>query len=203
MIVEKNLQFAEVYQHHGYRMSETANTMTAGANASARGDTSFVVENDVVCFDDFVKNEDGRYWACICKDCVAKHHISEALLDDAGQGTCSVAGCENEADYYIDFPPEEVPDEKQSIWKVAADFLRNAAAVIQHRVRRLIPVECERLDGFPDDWTRYGASGKEMSDTTRYEALGNSIAVPCAERVFAGIIAAEEERNTDGEKNMD
>ena len=67
MIVEKNLQFAEAYQHHGYRMSKTANTMTAGANSSVRGDTSFVIENDVVCFDDFAKNEDGRYWACICK----------------------------------------------------------------------------------------------------------------------------------------
>lgn len=203
MIVEKNLQFAEAYQHHGYRMSKTANTMTAGANSSVRGDTSFVIENDVVCFDDFVKNEDGRYWACICKDCVKKHGISETLLDDAGQGMCSVAGCQNEADYYIDFPPVEEPGEKQGIWKVARDLLRNAVRFIRYRVRRLIPLECERLDGFPDDWTRYGASGKEMSDTTRYEALGNSIAVPCADRVFAGIVAVEEERNKDGEKEVD
>ena len=202
MIVEKNLQFAEAYQHHGYRMSEITNTMTAGANASVRGDTSFVIENDVVCFDDFVKNEDGNYWACICKDCVAKHGISEALLDDAGQGTCSVAGCQNEADYYIDFPPAQEPKEKQSIWAVAADLLKNTMRVIRYRVRRLIPLECERLDGFPDGWTRYGASGKEISDTTRYEALGNSIAVPCADRVFAGIIAAEE-RKQDGEENME
>lgn len=184
-------------------MSKTANTMTAGANSSVRGDTSFVIENDVVCFDDFAKNEDGRYWACICKDCVKKHGISETLLDDAGQGTCSVAGCQNEADYYIDFPEEEEPEEKQGIWKVARDLLRNAVRFIRYRVRRLIPLECERLDGFPDDWTRYGASGKEMSDTTRYEALGNSIAVPCADRVFAGIVAVEEERNKDGEKEVD
>lgn len=132
-----------------------------------------------------------------------KHGISETLLDDAGQGTCSVAGCQNEADYYIDFPEEEEPEEKQGIWKVARDLLRNAVRFIRYRVRRLIPLECERLDGFPDDWTRYGASGKEMSDTTRYEALGNSIAVPCADRVFAGIVAVEEERNKDGEKEVD
>lgn len=61
------------------------------------------------------------------------------------------------------------------------------------RVRRLTPLECERLDGFPDEWTRYGASGKEMSDNARYMALGNSIAVPCAERVFIGIKKAESE----------
>ena len=87
MIVEKNLQFAEAYQHHGYRMSKTANTMTAGANSSVRGDTSFVIENNVVCFDDVVKNEDGGYWACICKDCVKKHNISENLLNNAFAGS--------------------------------------------------------------------------------------------------------------------
>lgn len=199
MIVEKNLQFAEAYQHHGYRMSKTANTMTAGANSSVRGDTSFVIENNVVCFDDVVKNEDGGYWACICKDCVKKHNISENLLDDAGQGTCSVAGCWNEADYYIDFPQIEEPKEGQKFWKIAKELLQKVTKMVRYRVRRLTPLECERLDGFPDNWTEYGASGKEMSDKTRYEALGNSIAVPCADRVFAGIIAAEKNGGQDNE----
>ena len=199
MIVEKNLQFTEAYQHHGYRMSKTANTMTAGANSSVRGDTSFVIENNVVCFDDVVKNEDGGYWACICKDCVKKHNISENLLDDAGQGTCSVAGCWNEADYYIDFPQIEEPKEGQRFWKIAKELLQKVTKMVRYRVRRLTPLECERLDGFPDNWTEYGASGKEMSDKTRYEALGNSIAVPCADRVFAGIIAAEKNGGQDNE----
>lgn len=199
MIVEKNLQFAEAYQHHGYRMSKTANTMTAGANSSVRGDTSFVIENNVVCFDDVVKNEDGGYWTCICKDCVKKHNISENLLDDAGQGTCSVAGCWNEADYYIDFPQIEEPKEGQRFWKIAKELLQKVTKMVRYRVRRLTPLECERLDGFPDNWTEYGASGKEMSDKTRYEALGNSIAVPCADRVFAGIIAAEKNGGQDNE----
>lgn len=70
--------------------------------------------------------------------------------------------------------------------------IKKIAEKIKYLVRRMIPIECERLDGFPDDWTRYGASGKEMADTIRYTALGNSIAVPCAERVFVGIVAAEE-----------
>lgn len=47
---------------------------------------------------------------------------------------------------------------------------------------------------FPDGWTMYGASGKEMSDNARYMALGNSIAVPCAERVFIGICKVDRER---------
>lgn len=49
------------------------------------------------------------------------------------------------------------------------------------RVRRLTPVECERLQGFPDNWTRVPYRGKPMGmcpDAPRYKALGNSWAVP-------------------------
>lgn len=74
-----------------------------------------------------------------------------------------------------------------------AVIIERIAAAVKYRVRRLTPLECERLDGFPDEWTRYGESGKEMSDNARYMALGNSIAVPCAERVFIGIKKAESE----------
>lgn len=46
-------------------------------------------------------------------------------------------------------------------------------------VRRLTPVECERLQGFPDHYTDVPYKGKEhSSDTPRYKALGNSFAVP-------------------------
>lgn len=45
-------------------------------------------------------------------------------------------------------------------------------------VRRLTPRECERLQGFPDDHTRYGADGAEMSDSARYRMCGNAVAVP-------------------------
>lgn len=51
-------------------------------------------------------------------------------------------------------------------------------------VRRLTPLECERLQGFPDGWTDIGewtdSKGKkhETSDSSRYKALGNSIAIP-------------------------
>lgn len=47
-------------------------------------------------------------------------------------------------------------------------------------VRRLTPRECERLQGFPDDWTRYDSEGKEISDSARYRMLGNAVAVPNA-----------------------
>lgn len=58
-------------------------------------------------------------------------------------------------------------------------------------VRRLTPLECERLQGFPDAWTKYDTKGNEIKDTPRYKACGNSIAIPCAVRVFQGIVEAE------------
>lgn len=47
-------------------------------------------------------------------------------------------------------------------------------------VRRLTPLECERLQGYPDGWTALDHEDKPVSDTQRYKALGNSFAVPNA-----------------------
>lgn len=54
-------------------------------------------------------------------------------------------------------------------------------------VRRLTPLECERLQGFPDGWTALGAGGEALSDAARYRMLGNSVAVPCVSYVLGGI----------------
>jgi DNA (cytosine-5)-methyltransferase 1 len=57
---------------------------------------------------------------------------------------------------------------------------------VGYAVRRLTPTECERLQGFPDKWTEGG------SDTARYKALGNSVAVPCVEWIMRRIKEAIE-----------
>jgi DNA (cytosine-5)-methyltransferase 1 len=51
-------------------------------------------------------------------------------------------------------------------------------ALASAAVRRLTPRECERLQGFPDDWTLVPHRGKPAADGPRYKALGNSMAVP-------------------------
>jgi site-specific DNA-cytosine methylase len=51
--------------------------------------------------------------------------------------------------------------------------------MVQHMaVRRLTPTECERLQGFPDNYTDIKSKGKPTPDGPRYKALGNSMAVP-------------------------
>jgi DNA (cytosine-5)-methyltransferase 1 len=52
------------------------------------------------------------------------------------------------------------------------------ALVVQSAVRRLTPVEAERLQGFPDGHTDIGWNGKTTPDSHRYKAMGNSMAVP-------------------------
>lgn len=67
------------------------------------------------------------------------------------------------------------------------EFMRRASGV-----RRLTPRECERLQGFPDEWTRYSDGGAEISDSARYRMLGNAIAVPVAEWIMRRIFNQEQ-----------
>jgi DNA (cytosine-5)-methyltransferase 1 len=53
----------------------------------------------------------------------------------------------------------------------------------EYRLRRLTPLECERLMGFPDNHTKYGNDGKVISDTNRYKMIGNAVAVPVSKWV--------------------
>ena len=90
-------------------------------------------------------------------------------------------------------------------------------ARIHSTVRRLTPRECERLQGFPDDWTRiwrkrvsanalksahftkyrdmYDALGdgwlRSVADDPRYKALGNSMAVPCVEFILGNLMEVD------------
>ena len=62
-------------------------------------------------------------------------------------------------------------------------------------VRRLMPRECERLQGFPDDWTRIpwrGRPAEECPDGPRYKAIGNSMAVPVMRWLGERIAMADE-----------
>lgn len=75
-----------------------------------------------------------------------------------------------------------------------ADLNANTAIGYDMVVRRLTPRECERLQGFPDDWTRIPYRGKpadECPDGPRYKAIGNSMAVPVMRWIGERIAMAE------------
>ena len=60
-------------------------------------------------------------------------------------------------------------------------------AVIQNKIRRLTPVECERLQGFPDNWTKTGKELGTISDSQRYKMCGNAVTVDVVEAVAKNI----------------
>ena len=79
------------------------------------------------------------------------------------------------------------PDTLKESYKDATDLIHQAAGTGPPQlIRRLTPLECERLQGFPDGWTDLPGA----SDSARYRALGNSVAIPCVEFIMRGVIIA-------------
>ena len=64
-------------------------------------------------------------------------------------------------------------------------YVSEDKCIVENRklIRRLTPLECERLQGFPDHWTDIPGA----SDSARYKALGNSVAIPCVDFFLRGI----------------
>jgi hypothetical protein len=81
-----------------------------------------------------------------------------------------------------DFPKEEVAPTLNA--KRAKDTMAYEEAV----VRRLTPLECERLQGFPDGWT------DSQSDSQRYKQMGNAVAVPVVQWIINRLVEVNNER---------
>jgi DNA (cytosine-5)-methyltransferase 1 len=65
---------------------------------------------------------------------------------------------------------------------VGNQYVEEGKLIMGTNVRRLTPIECERLQGFPDDWTA------GQSDSTRYKQMGNAVAVPVVEWIVQNIV---------------
>ena len=68
----------------------------------------------------------------------------------------------------------------------------NQSVLLQGNIRRLTEIECERLQGFPDNWTKYGNFDgvvKEISRTQRYKMCGNAVTVSIVELIGRKLLA--------------
>jgi DNA (cytosine-5)-methyltransferase 1 len=85
----------------------------------------------------------------------------------------------------VDFYNASTGDTSQTIRSPSATAV-NIGGVIDHQVvRRLTPKECERLQGFPDDWTA------DQADSNRYKQCGNAVAVPVVEWIIKRLVGNE------------
>jgi len=183
----------EAYQHHGYRESETCGALTAEQNGHVRGDTS------LVCYWDGSQTA-GTLTANNASGCQRmpdKENFNCVIQgingDKAGtldssyyKGCGERSGVEREVVAMAVDARNATEDEVNGALQSNAAHSLNGNNVVRHRyiVRRLTPLECERLQGYPDGWTDIGewvdSNGKkrQTSDAARYKALGNSIALP-------------------------
>ena len=115
------------------------------------------------------------------------HGVAQPMVVHGTQDPCvsdiAFAQGRNNGGENVVFAPAEVgpsmgasgpPYSRTGNERVEADAL----AIHNMAVRRLTPMECERLQGFPDNYTDIKLKGKDTPDGPRYKALGNSMAVP-------------------------
>ena len=143
---------------------------TAGCNGRGwREDVSYTlntIDRPAVCYDMTHAND-------VIRDC---GHICPTLQGRMGTGGNQIPICIGNG---------QVDQLRMSDKVVALNCMHDQQCVMLHHiVRRLTPLECERLQGYPDEWTDIGdwtdSKGKlhKAADAPRYKALGNSIALP-------------------------
>ena len=107
---------------------------------------------------------------------------------NCGNPACNQGGTAVVQAIVADHPTPKIDSQGISFTANSRDYKNPQCVVLKEKaryiVRRLTPLECERLQGFPDGWTGIGewtdSNGKkrQTSDAARYKALGNSIALP-------------------------
>lgn len=139
---------------------------------------------------------DGRY--------TGPHTVSPTLSARAGTGgnNLPLVGQEMPEDPFRTLTTSEQPMvfSRQRVDKFSLDDVASTESARQYKdatdlilqpgkknrpqlIRHLTPLECERLQGFPDCWTKKSGA----SDSGRYKALGNSVAIPCVEFIMREI----------------
>ena len=134
-----------------------------------------------------------------CEALVTYRKVSHGEYTKDQAASTMMARDYKDATDLITFSPQNSASNGLSISEHTVPTLqtkKQSAVVNEMKVRRLTPRECERLQGFPDDWTRIQWKGKkqeECPDGHRYKAMGNSMAVPVMRWIGQQIKQVEEE----------
>jgi len=114
------------------------------------------------------------------QDAYAGNQVARPLRsseDGTGRGTPIIAIQERASSENLRHGPQGSGMQEDCAFTMEAR--RTPQAVAHFGVRRITPLEAERLQGFPDHWTAIQYRGKPAADAPRYCAIGNSMAVPC------------------------
>jgi DNA (cytosine-5)-methyltransferase 1 len=166
-----------------------ANPLLAKANLSHRDDSDTLIAHSLRA-DGFDASEDGTGRGTPL--------VAVAAPLSAGNGANSRhAGRRREDDTNLVFDETQITSATNRSQPKSGDPCHPLAAgarpptLVTRHVRRLTPRECERLQGFPDDYTLVPYNGKPAKDSPRYKALGNSMAVPVMRWIGQRIVAVD------------
>ena len=164
-----------------FRGEGVANTLTKRMH---KGVNSLLDEGQTLIADPISANE-GRTYTHEGKNNFRLHNVIAAPLAAGGNpnSNAPVRRKEDDVNIVACFDETQIthPENRPTADPGSAGLAKDARQpTIAYRlgVRRLTPRECERLQGFPDDYTLISYRGKPASDSVRYKALGNSMAVP-------------------------
>jgi DNA (cytosine-5)-methyltransferase 1 len=111
---------------------------------------------------------------------VEPHHNASAVYD----GRPKIIGYTRDAKGKV--TDRHLKDEAGTIHSASGGGGNTDQFVQDYRIRRLTPIECERLQGFPDNHTEYGnydGEVKKMSNTQRYKQCGNAVTVDVVQAI--------------------
>lgn len=162
----------DAYQHNGYRESEVCSPLTAcNMSKSLNGGTPLVLQKQ-----NPISIENGQ--TCQLTD----SNSDVARTPDCQDGQQLIGDDVVAVDCRKYTENTDVNCTLQAHGNGGLSVNTNNIVRIRSIVRRLTPLEAERLQGFEDEWT----AGE--SDSARYKALGNSVALPCVNYIFSGIM---------------
>jgi len=172
---------------------QQANTCTLAARAGTNG--SYIIERELEAQE---KTEVGTWRTYKDKrgfeprtDLVSPTIAARAREDGSGQPVIKVKsgtkkGYEKaQQGDSINFSYPNSNTKKGRVGKKQSQTLDTSCnmGVYAEKIRRLTPIECERLQGFPDDWTKHGKELGEISDSQRYKMCGNAVTVDVVEAI--------------------
>lgn len=130
------------------------------------------------------------------QDPIHSEHCAHALGRNSGQENAVVCGIQNatrgKSQNGLGVAPPTEP-----MYTLDQGSQHGVCTQSDLAVRRLTPIECERLQGFPDGWTAVPFRGRDVAaDGNRYKAIGNSMAVPVMRWIGQRIVEVTRERKT-------
>lgn len=115
---------------------------------------------------------------------VYEDEVMQTVIQRWGTGGGNVPMIFNNEPLAYDEYNDSVSDIHQTL---RAGTKQSTGVFESQTVRRLTPTECERLQGFPDDWTA------GQADSNRYKQMGNAVAVPVVQWIINGVVGERDE----------